>query len=65
METLIHTIDFSPLFLSLKTGILATVLTFFLGTAAARGASAYGGWFSSPVPVQPAAATWCFFMGAL
>ncbi len=37
METLIHTIDFSPLFLSLKTGILATVLTFFLGTAAARG----------------------------
>ena len=37
METLLHTIDFSPLFLSLKTGILATVLTFFLGTAAARG----------------------------
>jgi molybdate transport system permease protein len=31
-----NTIDFSPLFLSLKTGILATVLTFFIGTGTAR-----------------------------
>lgn len=36
MSELLNTIDFSPLFLSLKTGILATVLTFFVGTGAAR-----------------------------
>ncbi|MFR3728677.1 molybdate ABC transporter permease subunit [Lacrimispora sp.] len=36
MSELIKTIDFSPLFLSLKTGILATVLTFFMGIVAAR-----------------------------
>ncbi|WP_313071825.1 molybdate ABC transporter permease subunit [Lacrimispora sp.] len=37
MWELISTIDFSPLFLSMKTGILATIFTFFLGTGAARG----------------------------
>ncbi len=36
MLELMKTIDWSPLFISLKTGILATVLTFFLGIAAAR-----------------------------
>lgn len=36
MSELLNTIDFSPLYLSLKTGILATVLTFFVGTGAAR-----------------------------
>ncbi|WP_312429583.1 molybdate ABC transporter permease subunit [Lacrimispora sp.] len=36
MLDLIKTIDWSPLFISLKTGILATVLTFFLGIGAAR-----------------------------
>lgn len=36
MLDLMKTIDWSPLFISLKTGILATVLTFFLGIAAAR-----------------------------
>lgn len=36
MEELIRNIDWSPLYLSLKTGILATVLTFFLGIGAAR-----------------------------
>ncbi|ADL05828.1 molybdate ABC transporter permease subunit [Lacrimispora saccharolytica] len=36
MLDLIKTIDWSPLFISLKTGVLATVLTFFLGIGAAR-----------------------------
>ena len=36
MLYLMKTIDWSPLFISLKTGILATVLTFFLGIGAAR-----------------------------
>ncbi|MEY8353183.1 molybdate ABC transporter permease subunit [Lachnospiraceae bacterium 54-53] len=36
MPELITTIDWSPLFLSLKTGIVATILTFFLGIGAAR-----------------------------
>lgn len=36
MSEMLHTIDFSPLYLSLKTGVIATVLTFFLGTGAAR-----------------------------
>ncbi|MDR0922971.1 MAG: molybdate ABC transporter permease subunit [Hungatella sp.] len=36
MLDLMKTIDWSPLFISLKTGILATVLTFFLGIGAAR-----------------------------
>lgn len=36
MLDLMETIDWSPLFISLKTGILATVLTFFLGIGAAR-----------------------------
>ncbi len=36
MLDLKKTIDWSPLFISLKTGILATVLTFFLGIGAAR-----------------------------
>ena len=36
MLELMKTIDWSPLFISLKTGILATVLTFFLGIGAAR-----------------------------
>ena len=37
MWELMSAIDFSPLFLSMKTGILATIFTFFLGTGAARG----------------------------
>jgi molybdate transport system permease protein len=36
MPELMKTIDWSPLFVSLKTGVLATVLTFFLGIGAAR-----------------------------
>lgn len=36
MLDLMKTIDWSPLFISLKTGILATLLTFFLGIGAAR-----------------------------
>ncbi|PJJ26720.1 molybdate ABC transporter permease subunit [Lacrimispora celerecrescens] len=36
MLDLMKTIDWSPLFISFKTGILATVLTFFLGIGAAR-----------------------------
>ncbi|WP_394525301.1 molybdate ABC transporter permease subunit [Lacrimispora sp. JR3] len=36
MLELLSTIDLSPLSLSLKTGILATVLTFFAGAGAAR-----------------------------
>ncbi|SET91513.1 molybdate ABC transporter permease subunit [Lacrimispora sphenoides] len=36
MLELMKTIDWSPLFISFKTGILATVLTFFLGISAAR-----------------------------
>ncbi len=36
MLEIMKTIDWSPLFISLKTGILATVLTFFLGIGAAR-----------------------------
>lgn len=33
---ILKTIDWSPLFISLKTGILATILAFFLGILAAR-----------------------------
>ena len=36
MNEVLETIDWSPLFISLKTGILATVLAFFAGIAAAR-----------------------------
>lgn len=36
MLELLQKIDWSPLFISLKTGILATVIAFFLGLAAAR-----------------------------
>lgn len=36
MNEILETIDWSPLFISLKTGILATVLAFFAGIAAAR-----------------------------
>ncbi len=36
MGELLKTIDWSPLYLSLKTGIVATILTFFLGIGAAR-----------------------------
>lgn len=36
MAELLKSMDWSPLYLSLKTGILATVLTFFLGIGAAR-----------------------------
>ena len=34
MAEILETIDWSPLFISLKTGILATVLAFFAGIAA-------------------------------
>ncbi len=34
--TVIGDLDFSPLFISLKTGIVATILSFFLGIFAAR-----------------------------
>ncbi len=37
MLEIMKTVDWSPLFISLKTGILATVIAFFLGIAAARG----------------------------
>lgn len=36
MQEIWNTIDWSPLFISLKTGILATILAFFLGIGAAR-----------------------------
>lgn len=36
MWEFISTIDWSPLFISLKTGVLATILAFFLGIGAAR-----------------------------
>lgn len=37
MLEILKTVDWSPLFISLKTGVLATVIAFFLGIAAARG----------------------------
>ena len=36
MLEIMENIDWSPLFISLKTGILATIFAFFLGVAAAR-----------------------------
>lgn len=36
MESIIKNLDWSPLFISLKTGILATFISFFLGIYAAR-----------------------------
>lgn len=36
MAEILETIDWSPLFISLKTAIIATVLAFFAGIAAAR-----------------------------
>lgn len=36
MLEFIKTVDWSPLFISLKTGVLATILAFFLGIGAAR-----------------------------
>lgn len=36
METIIKNLDWSPLFISLKTGIVATFISFFLGIYAAR-----------------------------
>lgn len=36
MLEMIRTVDWSPLFISLKTGVLATILAFFLGIGAAR-----------------------------
>ena len=36
MESIIKNLDWSPLFISLKTGIVATFLSFFLGIYAAR-----------------------------
>ena len=39
MEQIIQTVqnlDWSPLYISLKTGIAATIVSFFLGIAAAR-----------------------------
>lgn len=36
MIKIINNLDWSPLFISLKTGVVATVLSFFLGIAAAR-----------------------------
>lgn len=36
MSELLATIDFSPLYISLKTGIVATIIAFFLGIFAAR-----------------------------
>ena len=36
MESIIKNLDWSPLFISLKTGIVATFISFFLGSYAAR-----------------------------
>ena len=36
MESIIKNLDWSPLFISLKTGIVATFISFFLGIYAAR-----------------------------
>lgn len=36
MLDILQTIDWNPLFISLKTGVLATILAFFLGIGAAR-----------------------------
>lgn len=36
MQDILATIDWSPLFISMKTGVLATFLAFFLGIGAAR-----------------------------
>ena len=36
MESIIKNLDWSPLFISLKTGIMATFISFFLGIYAAR-----------------------------
>ena len=36
MESIINNLDWSPLFISLKTGIVATFISFFLGIYAAR-----------------------------
>jgi molybdate ABC transporter, permease protein len=36
MLQLIRTIDFSPFLISLKTGVLATIISFFIGIAVAR-----------------------------
>lgn len=43
MAELIQTIDFSPLFISLKTGVAATVIAFFTGTFAASQVMKLGG----------------------
>lgn len=42
MLEIARTIDWSPLFISLKTGVLSTILAFFLGIAAARAVMALG-----------------------
>lgn len=42
MLELMKSIDWSPLFISLKTGIVATFLAFFIGVAAARGVMRLG-----------------------
>lgn len=36
LETIIRNLDWSPLFISLKTGVVATFISFFLGIYAAR-----------------------------
>ena len=36
MLELVKTIDWSPLFISLKTGVVSTILAFFMGIGAAR-----------------------------
>ena len=41
--TLLRGLDWSPLWISLKTGVVATVLCFFLGLFAARGVLRLGG----------------------
>ena len=37
MTEVIRTLDFSPLWISLKTGVVATFFSFFLGIYAAAG----------------------------
>lgn len=47
MQEILNSIDWSPLFISLKTGIVATVFSFFLGIGAARLVMYLGNWSKS------------------
>ena len=65
-------LDYSPLYVSLKTGIVATIFSFFLGLFAARKVIKAGskvkaiadGILTLPMVLPPTAAGCCFFCSA-